>query len=251
MPMARTIWFMHALGRDGLPAKLPCAGRHLVLEKTIKHDFFAATGFYRDDAGARYVVKINRRMSLLGWRLIGKWLGRRESRAYQKLADLPAIPDYIGPATDTGFVHAYVEGEPLSRDRPVPDSFFPELLELIAELNRRGIAYVDTNKPQNILHTDDGRPCLFDFQIHVDRHHLPILGRWLLGIFHRADVYHVLKHKRRFRPDQLTPEDLQRLEKRGFFVRLHRTITKPYFWIRRPLLRWLRNTGRVMPEGSK
>jgi hypothetical protein len=34
-------------------------------------------------------------------------------------------------------------------------------------------------------------------------------------------------------------------------IQLHRTVTRPYFWIRRPIMRWMRSSGRVMEEGSK
>jgi hypothetical protein len=38
---------------------------------------------------------------------------------------------------------------------------------------------------------------------------------------------------------------------KSFLIRLHRAVFKPYFVIRRGLFNRLRETGRVMPEGSK
>jgi len=251
--MKRVVWFLYALGKAGLPEVVQCVAGELKLDKTVKHDFYAATGFYLDAAGERYVIKINRRVSVLGLRLVGRFLATREVRAYQKLSDLEGIPAFVDWCTDTGFIHQYIDGHPLEKGRAVPDGFFDQLLELVDQLNRRGIAYVDTNKPQNIIQGIDGRPYLIDFQIHFDssRWWPGVLGRRLLRIFHRADVYHVLKNKRRFRPDELTDAQRQIVEKRGLAVRFHRTLTKPYFWVRRPVMRWLRSTGRVMPEQSK
>jgi pyruvate/2-oxoglutarate dehydrogenase complex dihydrolipoamide acyltransferase (E2) component len=67
---------------------------------------------------------------------------------------------------------------------------------------------------------------------------------------HEADVYHALKHKRRIRPDQLSESERLRVEKRGVMIRIHRFVTAPYFWVRRPVMRWLNRTGRVADAGS-
>jgi hypothetical protein len=257
--MAQVIWWMHALGRDGLPPRLSAGGVDYALEKTVKHDFWAGTGFYRivngPDAGRLAVAKINRRLPAFGilpLRWIGRWLKHREVRAYTTLQDLPNIPKLLGDATDTGFLHAFAEGEPLKKGAAVPDAFFDELMALIHELNRRGIAYVDTNKPENIILGTDGRPHLIDFQISFDANAWwpRALGRQLLKPFYRSDVYHVLKQKRRFRPDQLTADELTRLEQRSLAVRVHRALTKPYFLVRRPIMRWLERSGRVGETGS-
>src|SRR5439155_12745132 len=153
----------------------------------------------------------------------------------------------------TGFLHEFVPGQPLSKERPVPDRFFEKLLELMAELHRRDIAYVDANKPENILLGEDGLPHLIDFQISWDLHELGdnFINRWWLGRLQQSDVYHVLKHKKRLRPDQATPEEIAAVKNRGALIRLHRFITKPYFKIRRSLFQRLKDSGRLLPEGSK
>ena len=254
--MNRTLWWMHALGKDGLPPSLHVRGLgEIRLEEAVKHDFWAATGFYRVAGDqTRVVVKLNRRESLLGlpMRWTGRWLSLREKRAYRKLRDVPNIPALIGVIGDTGLVHAYVDGAPLGDDRRVPDDFFDALLALIDQLELRGIVYVDTNKPENILHGADGRPHLIDFQISFDANAWwpPVLGRWLLGVVKRGDVYHCLKHKRRFRPDQLSAADREILDRAHGALRLHRAVTKPYFVIRRPIMRWLQSSGRVADAGS-
>ncbi len=250
------LFFMHALGRNALPDKILIDGKTWVAATFIKHDFFAATGFYRcEETGEKSVVKIARTEPFLG--LPMKWLGRlidgRERRFYRKLADLPNVPTVIGRVGDTGFMHAYVEGRPLEKNKPVPDAFFAELLRLIDVLYVRGIAVVDTNKPENILLGNDGRPHLIDFQISFDVNDLGGIwpGTAILRQFRKTDVYHVLKHKKRLRPDQLTDAERQIVETRSWPVRLHRTLTKPYFIVRRRLFAWLREKGMLMPEGSK
>ena len=125
----------------------------------------------------------------------------------------------------TGFVHGFVEGKPLSKDRPVPDGFFRQLVELLDELHRRNIAYVDTNKPENILLGDDGRPHLIDFQISYDMHEIGNwwLNRMILRQLQREDGYHILKHKKKLRPDEMTPEEISASERKSWPIRLHRS----------------------------
>jgi hypothetical protein len=251
------VYSMRALGKRDLPATLLIDGVAWRRVRTHKHDFWAATGFYAIDRGERAVLKIGRTESFMGIALewAGRFLCRREVRFYRSLGDLPNVPKMLGTIGTTGFVHEYAAGEPLSRERPVPPGFFDQLLELMHELHARGIAYVDANKPQNILLGADGRPHLIDFQISWDGHELGIgktaLGRWILKRMHRGDVYHVLKHKKRLRPEEMSATELQILSRRSTMIRLHRFLTKPYFKFRRTTFKRLRETGRLLPEGSK
>ena len=251
----RVAYAMRALGKSGLPDEFELDGATYRLVRTVKHDFFAATGFYEDARGKRVVLKISRVADFGGWPLlwVGRWLCRRERRFYGKLQDLPSVPRLLGTLGPTGFVHEYVPGRPLSADRPVPDGFFQQLQDLLEELHRRRIAYVDTNKPENILLGDDGRPHLIDFQISWDLHELGdfFLNRWWLHHLQREDEYHILKHKRRLRPDELTDDEARRAGRKSVLIRTHRFLFRPYFLIRRHTFRRLRASGRLLPEGSK
>jgi RIO-like serine/threonine protein kinase len=251
----RVAYSMRALGRAGLPREFNLEGVTYRLQRTVKHDFFAATAFYVDNSGRTVVLKVSRTTDFAGVPLawVGRWLCRREVRFYNKLADLPNVPDVLGTVGPTGFVHDYVPGRPLEKDRPVPDGFFRELQQLLGQLHARGLAYVDTNKPQNILLGDDGRPHLIDFQISYDLAELGdwALNRWWLRRLQHEDLYHVLKHKRRIRPDEMTPDETERATRKSALIRLHRFLTKPYFALRRRTFKRLRDTGRLLPEGSK
>ncbi|HEY1629503.1 MAG TPA: hypothetical protein VGF52_06570 [Tepidisphaeraceae bacterium] len=255
MNETRIVYSMRALGKRDLPATIEVGGEKFRREKTIKHDFWAVTGFYRSDAGQRVVLKMSRTEDFAGCPLlwVGKFLCRREMRFYNKLSDLPNVPPVLGTVGATGFVHGFVAGRPLAKEQPVPDGFFDQLVELLNELHRRDIAYVDTNKPQNILLGEDGRPHLIDFQISYDLHELGNwwLNRRLLQQFQREDVYHILKHKKRLRPDEMTADELVGAQRKSWLIRLHRIITTPYFRFRRRTFRRLRKSGRLLPEGSK
>jgi predicted Ser/Thr protein kinase len=251
----RPIYALRALGKSDLPATVDLNGVTWRHEKTIKHDFFAVTGFYRADDGQRAVLKVGRteKYAAIPMQWLGKWLCRRESRFYRALQDLPNVPTWLGYVGETGFMHAYVDGRPLEKGKPVPDGFFARLEELMHELHRRDIAYADTNKPENILLGDDNLPYLIDFQLGWDLHELGknYVTKRVLWRLAKEDLYHIRKHKRRIRPDELTEEEKQIGKERSWFIRLHRFVTKPYFVIRRKIFSRLRAQGRILNEGSK
>ena len=87
------VWgFMYALGRDGPPAQVIVSGRRYRLERIVKHDFWAATSFYLEEAtGERAVIKLGRSQPLLGlpMRWAGRFLTHRECRFYQRLGGVP------------------------------------------------------------------------------------------------------------------------------------------------------------------
>jgi hypothetical protein len=251
----RIAYSMRALGKRDLPPAIALGGSTYRHEITVKHDFWAVTGFYLSDNGERVVLKMSRMEDFAGIPLlwIGKWLCAREMRFYTKLGDLPNVPPLLGTVGQTGFVHAYVAGKPLSKNRPVPDGFFKQLVELLDELHRRNIAYVDTNKPENILLGEDSRPHLIDFQISYDMHEMGDwwLNRMVLRQLQREDGYHILKHKKKLRRDEMTAAELAASGRRSWLIRLHRFIAKPYFLLRRRTFKRLRDTGQLLPDGSK
>ena len=261
--MARLLHAMYALGSAGPPPAFTVGDCRYRLIREVKHDFFAATAFYAaadDPSGApAAVLKMGRVAPFCGLPL--RWVGRalrdREVRFYDALSGVRGVPALLGRVGQTGFAHAYVPGRPLDPKRPVPDGFFDALDALLGELAARGIAYVDTNKPENVLLGDDGGPHLIDFQISWGRSPLLVLAplrpvdRATLNLLHRCDLYHLLKHKRRLRPDELTVAERAAGGRPSLPIRVHRAATKPYFLVRRRLFRWLRETGRVLPETSK
>src|SRR3712207_5030486 len=103
----RVAYSMRALGRAGLPREFTLSGVTYRLQRTVKHDFFAATAFYACDDGRTVVLKISRTTDFAGVPLLwlGRWLCRREMRFYNKLSDLPNVPAVLGTVGETGFVH--------------------------------------------------------------------------------------------------------------------------------------------------
>ena len=241
MSAKKTPAWLLALGRAAPPETVEVAGREYRLEEVFKHDFFACTGLYRDGE-ERVVVKIGRVASLFGLPLswIGRLLAWHEATVYREVDDLDIVPRFTGRAGRCGIAHAYVDGHPLVRGERVRDDFFDRLDAGLAEIHRRGIAYVDLEKPENVLVGADGSPYLFDFQVACRwpfrRGGNWIPYRWLLAWLQQADRYHVAKLRRRCRPDLLSDEALAASRRRPAHVRYYTRLTKPISRLRRRVL---------------
>jgi len=235
-------WLL-ALGHEQPPPEIELAGGRYRLTRIFKHDFFAYTALYECAPGSgapvRIVLKIGRKASFFGLPL--GWIGRlhswHESAVFHEVQDLDVVPRFTGRYGKHGLTHEFVAGHPLEKGERVADDFFPRLAAGLAEIHRRGLAYVDLEKCENVLVGDDGRPYLFDFQISW-RWPFPFLrGRWpvtwLARRFQAGDRYHLSKLQRRTRPDLFTPEELAAARRKPFWVRLHGSISRPLTFLRR------------------
>jgi hypothetical protein len=245
-----------ALGADEPPLRVEIEGTVFHRVDVFKHDSWAATALYA--AGQRQVVcKFNRRQPVgplpMAW--LGRALARRESAMFERLARLPGIPRGRGPvmrngrAIENAVAHDFIPGLPLGRKTVLPPDYFSRLAALLDRMHRRGVAYVDLHKRENVLVGSDGRPYLLDFQIAFA---VPLQRRastWLLspllGMFQKADWHNFRKHelKCQCRPTQ---EELAAFEaSRPWFIRLHRLAAVPFREARRRLLSLLGiRTGR-------
>jgi predicted Ser/Thr protein kinase len=231
---------MYACGQAGPPREITCKEQIWRLETLFKHDFFACTARYEcAETGELAVLKIGRVVSFLGIPL--RWLGRglckRELKVLSQLQGIDQVPQIISTFGRTGFLYHYIEGKSLDEKPDLPDSFFDELTELVRRIHTHDVCYVDMNKRGNILLGDDNRPHMIDFQISK---YIPgTLSRPIRKYLQKEDIYHLLKHKRKFRPDLLTEDEKQRLAKISWPIRVHRTLTGPLRDLRRAFLRHL------------
>lgn len=243
--------WLRALGKDDLPQRIEIDGKSFLLVKTFKHDFFAATGLY-ESGNEKAVLKIGRRAPILFFPMswIGRFLANREARFLSITQHLEGIPKFLGIWERTGIIHEFVEGRPLQKSDDLPDEFFPQLERLIGELHKLNIAYIDLEKRENVLRGDDDRPWLFDFQIAWDRGRSPI-SRWFRRVLQKSDRYHLAKHWKRLRPDQLDEAKMKEFEEVPFWIAWHRRLIRPLILIRRRILVWLgaRDTAKGRSPG--
>jgi hypothetical protein len=242
-PKRRPPASLFALGRAEMPGVVEALGVRYRFSKLFKHDFFAATALYEveGDPTRLAVFKMQRTYPLYGFpmRWLGKKVARHEIDIYEKLQGVAGIPGFLGRVGPTGFLHEFIPGTDLHASLPLKPEFFADLWTLFAALHERHIAYVDSNKRENILYGDDGRPWLIDFQISFrckkgDRDNF--LAKMILRKFVRADVYHFYKHKTRLLPSACTPEDFAKAKRRGFLHQVHRVVARPIIQVRRKFL---------------
>jgi hypothetical protein len=187
------------------------------------------------------VLKVQRTYPMFGFPM--KWLGRKvaghEIRIYEKLQGVAGIPAFLGRVGATGFLHEFVPGVDLHAQLPLTAEFFAALEKLFADLHARHIAYVDSNKRENILYGEDGKPWLIDFQISFqlkkgERDNF--LAKMILRKLVKADWYHFYKHKTRLLPGVCGPEDFAKAKQRGILHQLHRWVARPMIQVRRKFL---------------
>lgn len=228
---------LYACGTAGLPKIAFVAGRQWTLRRTYKHDFFAATGLYEslDSLSECAVLKISRIQPFLGVPLgwIGRYLKNREYGLLRQLQSLDQVPQLVSEYGRNGFVYRHIEGQSLDEKPNLPDTFFDDLKVLLRKIHQMSICYVDFNKRGNILLGNDNRPYMIDFQISMRPH------RFWCKLLQHEDYYHLLKHKRRLRPDLLTENEKALSKHRSLPIRIHRFLTVPLRTLRRRLLAFL------------
>lgn len=234
---------LRALGHNDPPEEILIKGETQQRLRIFKHDSWAATALYEGPAGL-VVCKFNRQQSVgpIPMRWLGRILARRERRFLQRLDDLPNVPDWSGDVFDgekrlsNAVAHVYVRGEALRYNEPVDENFFPELEAALREMHRRGMAFVDLHKAENILVGDDGRPYLIDFQIGFA---LPgwwpgnsFVVRAFLSMLQQSDLYHLQKHI----DQHAVGGGAKLLVAPPWWIRAHRLVAVPFRTCRRWLL---------------
>lgn len=243
----------YACGKEGLPRTIHLKNYEYTLSKSLKHDFFAATALYKlsnhqgqaNNPPPKVVLKMHRKQHLLGLPMswLGKILRNHEVENLRRLQFLSQVPKLISLYDNAGFIYEYIDGLSLAEAKDLSDDFFDRLLDLLNRIHSRGIAYLDMNKRSNIIIGTDGRPFLIDFQISLYVNKNPLIGKSLAerlsDCLQKADLYHLFKHKRKLKPQLLTPEEKNISLTKTKLIALHRLIAEPFKKLRRDLLRYL------------
>lgn len=174
-------------------------------------------------------------------RLPAWWLARREARGLQQVAGLDAVPTLLGwdgRRLDRG----YLDGAAMYQRPPRGDlAYFRAARGLLQRLHRRGLAHNDLAKEANWLVLTDGSPGIIDFQLAVCGNPR---SRWL-RLLAREDLRHLLKHKRMYCPDAITPVERRVLKRTSWVRQLWFATGKPvYRFVTRRILHWEDNEGQ-------
>lgn len=134
--------------------------------------------------------------------LLGRWLLRREERAYRRLSGIPAVPLLLGRVDMDALILEYRPGTLLSRSLAghIPSGFMTELEESIQAMHGRGVVHLDLRHRSNILAGEDGKPVLIDFASALFFNPKGWLGSGLLHAFASIDRSAVEKWRVRLVP---------------------------------------------------
>jgi len=156
-------------------------------------------------------------------RLLGRRQVAREMRALRRLQGISGIPRCYGEAGRIGILMEPIEGERITRwcrrRRDQAGPMFEKLQRLVGQIHARGVAHIDLRKRDNILVSEDGRPCIIDFNASFCFDPAGPGTRYLFPFLRRIDESAILKWKSLLAPELLTPEEIAR---HRFMSRLRR-----------------------------
>ena len=208
--------------------------------EALKADSFGRIALMQGADGTRFVRRDLRHVPW--WLRLPAWaLARREARALRRVHGLPAMPHLLrwdGRVLD----RSYLDGAAMHQRPPRGNArWFRDAHRLLQGLHRAGIAHNDLAKEANWLVLADGGPGLTDFQLAVAG---PPRARRMRLLF-REDLRHLLKHKRTYCPERLTPVERRLLKRHSWLRDAWFATGKPvYRFVTRRLLHWEDNEGQ-------
>jgi hypothetical protein len=224
---------------DSIPAELSGRFRsHVVL----KQDVFSTVerGSFLTPAGE--VEAVLRRIDLVPWWSypIARSFLKREARGLAIAGSLGVAPPLLMLGHKV-LVRGWIDGLPMHIAKPAGDlTYFRSARRALRTLHRECLTHNDLAKEQNWLRTPTGYASLTDFQ-------LATRFRRRSATFRLAayeDLRHMLKHKRRYAPEALTPTELRILSRKTWPTRLWMaTGKKVYYWITRGILNFTDREG--------
>jgi hypothetical protein len=235
---------------------LRIAGIDYSVVRILKEDAYALTLLCQGPVGK--VVLKRSRFLWFGFlrppRFLERFLARKEISNYRRVDGISGVPRFLGEVGPDSHLHEWIEGTTLNvYEERVKDTFFDDLDRIVADVHARDLAYVDLAKDENIVVSEEGDPYLIDFQVCSDfgaaRGPLAPVRRWLGRKLQREDRYHLLKHRHRYRPDQVRPGDVPRKSLSSRIWRI--VVKKPYNLVTRriPHLFLGERASRRPPKG--
>jgi hypothetical protein len=184
----------------------------------LKRDVFSTVERGRLRRGCDEVDAVMRRIDEVPWwtRPIARHFLRREARTLEIAGDLGVGPPLLYSDRDL-LIRGFLDGVPLKIAKPGGDyAYFQSAKAALLALHRAGVCHNDLAKEQNWLKGADGRAYLIDFQLAA---RFSRRGK-LFRIAAYEDLRHLLKHKRKYLPDGLTPSERRVLSRKSLPTRL-------------------------------
>lgn len=204
-------------------------------DDVLKSDVFSTIERGRATTASGEVDAIKRDITTARWWAmpIAAHFAWREARALARVSHVPGVPRLLD-ADRSGLLRAFVSGLPMQLAKPHGNAaYFRSAKAMLRAMRRAGIAHNDLAKEPNWLVLPDGSAGVTDFQLATVH---PRKGR-LFRLLAREDLRHLLKHKRSYCPESLTPAEKTMLARKSLPSRLWMaTGKKVYMAVTRGLL---------------
>jgi predicted Ser/Thr protein kinase len=179
----------------------------------LKRDLLSTVERGRFRNGDGEVDAVLRRLDEVPWwsMPLARNLFARERRALTQAKGLHVGPDLLW-AGRRALVRSFIDGVALHLAKPHGDAaYFRSARRALHRLHRAGICHNDLAKEQNWLRGSDGAAYLTDFQLAACFKRRSLLFR----IAAYEDIRHMLKHKRSYAPQALTPKERKILARKS------------------------------------
>ncbi|MET0706922.1 MAG: serine/threonine protein kinase [Tardiphaga sp.] len=184
----------------------------------LKRDVFSTVERGRFRTGGSEVDAVLRRLDQVPWwsYVVAQHLFTREKRALTLARELHVGPELLW-AGEQALVRGFIDGVALHLAKPFGDArYFHSAKLALRKLHRMGVCHNDLAKEQNWLRGTDGLAYVTDFQLAVCFKSRSRLFR----IAAYEDLRHLLKHKRSYAPELLTPSEKKILAKKSAVARI-------------------------------
>jgi len=218
----------------------------------FKRDVFSEThaGYFVGDPDTRIIRRVVSAAPWwskpLAWILARR--ARREIRALKTVRGIEGVPQLIATDKD-GLYRSWTEGTPLHLARPSDPKWYRTAHRILRDMRRLGVTHNDLAKPQNWLMTPEGEAAVIDFQLASVHRRRGALYRLMAY----EDFRHLIKQKRAFAKDMMTPTEKRILARRSLPSRIWlATGKKVYNFITRGIFSWSDGEGtgdRIDNEG--
>ena len=209
-------------------------------ETVHKRDIFSETISGRLQGHSDFAVVLRKLDGVpIYARPIAWWLARKEVNGLNAVQGIEGCPVLVR-ADRVGLLRSWTHGTPLHLSKPSDAAWYRDARRLLRDMRRAGVTHNDIAKPQNWLMTPDGRAAVIDFQLaSVHRRR-----GWVFRVMAREDLRHLLKQKRAYAPNLLTPSELRMLARKSLPTRIWMATGKQlYNFITRRVMHWSDGEG--------
>jgi RIO-like serine/threonine protein kinase len=142
---------------------------------------------------------------------IGRFIVRREKKAYNRLKGLKGVPTLYRTIDGLALVIEAIPGKNMETEEiatKLPDDFFEDLRLLVESIHKRGLAHCDLKRAPNIILGDDRKPYIVDWAASISKKEFRFFPLSLIyQRFIRDDMNAIIKLRLKYLPESVRPEE--------------------------------------------